>query len=293
MSRYKKTKKVKNKFKLVFALIILIGLFALNFDKFSNITLNHQDEVDNIWQLSQEIQRDNSYEIEVKHIHTDPQFKTFENFFKLIKTPNMWYIQHQEYLDSGKLSSTKAIRFYDNNYIYKYLATEGDKTPDMLGPYSVVYYDGQSEHAEYIKYNPNTTIKDSINRENFLNNLINWYRFDADANPSTWFKDEKPRILKNQTINGYKCTYIQFYKNENPVQERYACISKDYGVAVYHKLVMVPPVYKEINVPITHEYYVTKIKNTNKDSYKPDYSIFNPPKNMHIRSEQKFAEETG
>lgn len=293
MSYYKEIKKAKTIFILSSAVIILLGLFALNFDRFSCLILNHQKEIDNIWQLSQEIQKDNSYEIEVEHVHTDPSFKPFRSFIKLIKTPNMWYVQHQEYSNSGKLSSTKNIRLYDNNYIYKYLTTEEGKTPDMFGPYGAVYYDAKSEHSEYIKYNPNTTLKDSINRENFLNNLINWYHFDADANPNNWFKDETPRIIENRTMNGYKCTYIQFYKNENPVQERYACVSKDYGIAVYHKLVIVPPAYKAFNTPITHEYFITKIKDTNKSNYRADYSIFNIPKNMYIRSEQQFAKEPG
>lgn len=276
-----------------FIVIILILLLAQNMGNINNIILNtHKEKVENLWSNSQAIQKYNFYEIEAEHKHTDPFFKTFKSLYKTYKTPNMWYSQYQEYLSStGDLSSTVYIKFFDGSNIYRYLTTDDGKTQDMYGPQGVVYSDGTEEHSEYKKHNPNTTLKDSINRENMLNILFNWYNYDASASYNDWVKDEQPQIIGNKTINGLNCTYIQFYKK--PTQERYACINKDYGVAIYHKLVIVPPVYKNTNTPIMHEYLVTKIKNSTIDNYKVDYSILNLPNNMYIRSNEEFAKEPG
>lgn len=268
--------------------VLICSLVMVNLDNIKNIrTEKDKKNVEALWSDSQEKQNNNAYFLEAENRRFEKGMKTFKGYYKLYKTKNIWHVTHQEYIDengSEKLCPDKSVAFYDGENVYSYADIQDYNHQYILAWDGIIYEDGKEFLEEDREYNPNTTLRDAINRRNYLNRLINWYDYDADPNHYCWNSNEEPKIIGRKKVNGLECIMIKF----SDVRE--TCVSKDYGIALYNKQVFTHEYQKE---PIITEEEVVNIKNTEKDGFKMDYSILTPPQDMYIRSREVFAQEPG
>ncbi|MCQ2739725.1 MAG: hypothetical protein MJ237_05805 [bacterium] len=235
--------------------------------------------VDEFIQESKKKQEMNTYYIEAETETTrTPSTGIYERYhFKNIYNEDLWYYEGQEYLQNHSLSPDKSIRVYESPFLYSYILNANDEHPKLFGPEGIIQSDGQSYYEEDLKYDKDTTLKQSIDRQNLLGNcIIHWYDSTCYADYQTWDKNEKPKVTKITK----DCINIKFSKN------REACISKQYGIATYYK-------WQYFDGDIINEINVVNLKDRNNDGYRFDFSTLNLPSNKRIRTEEEFRNEPG
>lgn len=257
-----------------FVLIFIIGICT-------KIYYSIPDKrVSELWEKSKKIQNETSFIIDSQYVLTykrlDGTTDVYKNNVKFYKNGNKWRSDNIENLGGVK---HVFVSVFDGRDLHDYVNVEDENYTGKYNPAELTINKGMIIYEQNREYGySNASLEDVIAEFNASDRIINWYY-------SKWngiIAKENPRVERKTVINDFPCTYIKF----RPRRE--ACISEEYGIAVYLKESV-----DESKYPVTankesiQEFYVQNIRNSAKDIVHINNSLFDLPniRPIHIYKE--------
>lgn len=251
--------------KIVLCFILIISCVILLISLIINLLRGNPEA---LWEKAQIIQRDNSFIIEgvtkTTYIRRNGHVDSYSNNIRFYKYNNMWRSEYEDILSDFH---DIFISVYDGNALHDYVNIEDKDHIGEYEPTELAINKGMIIYEQEKNAGREEPLEDIIASYNSMNQVINWYNYKY-AHMS-----EHPRITGKKVINGYPCIYVKFSSS------REACISEDYGIAIYWKNVTDESsgFSGDVNKESIIEYTVNKVKNSELDKVRIDRSLFDLP----------------
>ena len=271
--------KKNKKYMKFFLTVVLVPVFIIACGK---IYYSIPDKrVSELWEKSKNIQNETSFIIDSQYVLTykrlDGTTDVYKNNIKFYKSGNKWRSDNIEVWDGVK---HVFVSVFDGKDLHDYVNVEDENHTGKYNPVELSINKGMIIYDQNREYGySNESLEDVIEDFNKSNKILNWYY-------SKWngiIDKENPRVVRKTVINDFPCTYIKF----RPRRE--ACISEEYGIAVYWKESVDESKYlATANKESIHEYYVQNIRNSAKDIVHINNSLFDLPDIVPIHVYGKY-----
>lgn len=261
--------------------LFLMIIFIISISCFSKIyacfPTNH---VKKLWDKSQKIQKETSFVIDADYITSYVRLNGKKDSYnvgvKFYKSGDKW--RSERYEDFGDERNV-FVSIYDGSALHDFVNIEDSSHSGKYKPTELSINKGMIIYEQNLKDGyTQETLEDIIADFNSMDNVVNWY-------PKKWYnrnEKESPKIKEKTKINNIECTYIVFSPN------REACVSEDYGVAIYYKESKDESKFLgTTNLEHIREYKVNKIRNDKKDILHIDKAIFDLP---NVKPWHKYGE---
>lgn len=245
------------------------------FKNIINVFEGHKSKVKTLYEESKIKQENNSMYIDVlktqTYVRVNNNVDSYDEYIKYYKLGKKWssFNTDNEPYSNGEIYTF--ISVFDGNALHDYVNVY-EKSTNKTVPTDLSVNSGQILYEQGLKYGygKGQTLQDVINECNSANNILHWFS-----------NESKVKIKEDKIINGYPCTNIVL---EDAIFKKEACVSKDYGVAIYLKLDKIDVTPFNVNKSIITEYEVKEIRNTERDSVLVDDEVFKLPdiKPQHI-----------
>ena len=237
--------------------------------------MKQKNKVIELFEESKKKYDNNSIYIEVVNTRSyvrrkDNAIDSTKSYIKYYKADSKW---RSEYFTDWEPQSNKTSTFvsvFDGGALHDYVNIFNKKTGKTT-PTELSVNKGKIIYEQEFKYGRAKTLQEIINNFNHAYQILHWIPTESNV-----------EIKEVKTINGYPCTNI--IANDIGIKKE-ACISQDYGVAIYLKIDAVDNSYSsDVNKSIITEYEVKNIKNSELDSINIENKLFELPniKPFHI-----------